>query len=142
MIIRRAVPDDFADIFELIKDLWSYNKYDFDKTFDIYKEIISKTNSFAYVVIDNSEIVGFCHGDFFPTLWMCGKTCYLSGIITDNRHRNKGIGKFMLNHVRTVAKESNCKAIILDSGLPRTGAHKFYEKFGFEKSCYGFEMAI
>jgi hypothetical protein len=28
------------------------------------------------------------------------------------------------------------------SGLPRLEAHRFYETYGFEKSCYGFEMKI
>ena len=34
------------------------------------------------------------------------------------------------------------KAITLDSGLPRVQAHGFYEHYGFEKSCYGFELAL
>ena len=37
---------------------------------------------------------------------------------------------------------TKCKAITLDSGLPRVQAHGFYEHYGFEKSCYGFELAL
>ena len=45
----------------------------------------------------------------------------------------------MLNHIKDKAYEHGCKAIILDSGIPRTVAHKFYEKYGFQKTCFGFE---
>ena len=48
----------------------------------------------------------------------------------------------LLDHAKELAKQSGCKAITLDSGLPRTEAHGFYEHYGFEKSCYGFEMMI
>lgn len=40
------------------------------------------------------------------------------------------------------AKQMGRKVVTLDSGLPRTGAHGFYEHYGFEKSCYGFELMI
>ena len=142
MEIRKAEIDDFTGVFELVKALWDYNEYEYNKTFVIYSKIIVAENTFAYVVVDAAEIVGFCHGDFFQTLWMCGMTCYLSGIITRSDHRRKGVGKLMMNHVKANAHDYGCKAMILDSGIPRSGAHEFYQKYGFEKSCYGFEMAI
>lgn len=56
--------------------------------------------------------------------------------------RGKGYGVKLLDHVKKLAKERGCKAITLDSGLPRVQAHGFYEHYGFEKSCYGFELAL
>lgn len=142
MVIRKAESGDFRDVFELIKALWSYNDYNYGTTLKTYCDILTEKNSFAYVVEEDSEIIGFFHGDFFPTLWMCGDTCYLSGIITRDDRRRRGIGTAMLDCVTELAREKRCKAIILDSGIPRTGAHEFYERYGFERSCYGFEMAL
>ena len=85
---------------------------------------------------------GFCHGSFFPTFWMSGSTCYLASIITDEKYRGMGYGRLMVDHVKELAKERDCKAIILDSGMQRKAAHAFYEKYGFEKSCYGFELVL
>lgn len=48
----------------------------------------------------------------------------------------------MVDHVKKLAKARGCKAIILDSGMPRKAAHTFYEKYGFEKSRYGFESFL
>ena len=48
----------------------------------------------------------------------------------------------MVDHVKQLAGARGCKAIILDTGMPRKMAHTFYEKYGFEKSCYGFELFL
>jgi GNAT superfamily N-acetyltransferase len=55
---------------------------------------------------------------------------------------NVSIGCNLVDRAKELAKQRGCKAVTLDSGLPRTGAHGFYEHYGFEKSCYGFELMI
>lgn len=95
-----------------------------------------------FFLIDDAGYHGFCHGDFFNTFWMSGLTCYVSSLITREEDRGKGYGTAMLDYVKDMAKEKGCKAVTLDSGLPRTGAHTFYQKYGFEKSCYGFELIL
>ena len=90
----------------------------------------------------NGTFHGFCHGDYFQTFWMSGLTCYVSSLITNEEDRGKGYGVNLLDHAKKLAKERGCKAITLDSGLPRVQAHGFYEHYGFEKSCYGFELAL
>ena len=56
--------------------------------------------------------------------------------------RGKGYGKFLLDYVKEKSKEKDCKALILDSGLPRVEAHGFYEHYGFAKNCYGFQLVL
>lgn len=142
MEIKTANINDFDIAFKFIEALWDYNKYNKEEVKKIYNEVINDKNSFAFFVIDNNEYKGFCHGDYFNTFWMSGKTCYVSSLITKENERGKGYGTFLLDYAQKLAKEKECKAIILDSGLPRTNAHKFYEKYGFEKSCYGFELIL
>lgn len=48
----------------------------------------------------------------------------------------------LLNHIKEITSAKDCKCMILDSGLPRTNAHQFYENYGFEKGCYGFEFML
>lgn len=141
-VLRKASVEDFPLVFPLIKSLWSYNEYEENATKAVFSEIVGGKSTFAVVAERGGEIVGFCHGDFFSTLWMCGKTCYLSGIITKESERGKGIGKKMLDYIEGIAKSAGCRAIILESGISRTAAHRFYESNGFEKSCYGFEKIL
>ena len=142
MEFKKATIDDFPIAFEFIEQLWSYNTYNKEEVFTVYKEVINNPNSFAFFLIDNNAYKGFCHGDYFTTFWMTGLTCYISSLITRKEERQKGYGHAMLDKAKEMAIAKNCKAIILDSGLPRENAHKFYENYGFEKSCYGFELAL
>ena len=102
----------------------------------------TKTVLHFFSIEDDGTFHGFCHGDYFHTFWMSGLTCYVSSLITNEEDRGKGYGVNLLDHAKKLAKERGCKAITLDSGLPRVQAHGFYEHYGFEKSCYGFELAL
>lgn len=109
----------------------------------MYQHVLNDPNSFAFLLVDcDGTYKGFCHGTFFDTFWLSGKTCYLSSIITNSSERCKGYGHMLLDHVRELASSRGCKAIILDSGFSRTTAHRFYEHYGFTKNCYGFDLLL
>ena len=142
MEIRKATAEDFDIVFDFIEKLWTYNTYDREEIRKVYMDVINDERSFAFLLWDEGICRGMCHGDYFNTFWMSGLTCYVSSLITREEDRGKGYGVALLDHAKELAKQRGCKAITLDSGLPRTGAHGFYEHYGFEKSCYGFEMMI
>lgn len=137
-----AAMEDFEEGFRFIQDLWDYNTYDEESVRKVWREVLEDPDTFAFFVRENGQYVGFCQGDFFNTFWMSGLTCYVSGIITAESCRERGIGRAMMDHTKELAKARGCKAIILDSGLPRKTAHRFYEGYGFERSCYGFELKL
>lgn len=143
IVIRQAEACDFDQAFLYIKKLWNYNTYDRDEIETLYRQILADDrNSCFFAVSDDGIYHGFCHCVYLDTFWMSGKTCYLSGIITNEEDRGSGIGKLLLSHAETLAKGKGCRALILDSGLPRIQAHGFYEHCGYEKSCYGFEKIL
>lgn len=142
MMFKNADMDDFEIAFHFIENLWTYNTYDKEEIYQVYKRVLEEEHTFAFFLIDNREYKGFCHGDYFDTFWMSGKTAYVSSIITEEKERQKGYGRLMMDHAKELAQVAGCKAIILDSGFPRTAAHTFYENYGFEKSCYGFELIL
>lgn len=142
MEIVNAEIEDFDTAYSFICALWDYNTYDKETIRNVYKEVLKDQKTFAFFVKDKDEYIGFCQGDYFNTFWMSGLTTYVSGIITRADMRGRGIGTLMMDHVKELSNAVGSKAIILDSGLPRKAAHSFYENYGFEKSCYGFELAI
>jgi GNAT superfamily N-acetyltransferase len=142
MEIVNAEIEDFDTAYSFICALWDYNTYDKETIRNVYKEVLNDQKTFAFFVKDKDEYIGFCQGDYFNTFWMSGLTTYVSGIITRADMRGRGIGTLMMDHVKELSNAVGSKAIILDSGLPRKAAHSFYENYGFEKSCYGFELAI
>ena len=141
-MLREAREKDFAAVFPLIQALWSYRRYEADETRAVYRQLLSDAGCFAFVALDGCQVTGFCHGNFFSSLWMCGLTCYLSGIITAEGFRSQGVGSAMLCRVKELAKARGCKGIFLESGLQRKDAHRFYQKRGFTRSCFGFDLLL
>lgn len=142
MEIKKASIEDFDTAFEFFCDLWYYNTYDKAEMKDIYKRVIADKNSFFYFLVEDGEYKGFCHGSFFDTFWLSGLTCYLSSLFVKESDRGKGYGTALIDFVKALAKEKDCKGICLDSGLSRIAAHKFYESNGFIKNCYGFDINL
>ncbi len=142
MEFKKATMEDFDVAFDYIVKLWTYNTYDKEEIRKVYEEVIEDENAFAFFCMEGDEYHGFCHGDYFMTFWMSGLTCYVSSIITNEEDRGKGYGVKLMDEAFRLARERGCKAVTLDSGLPRAEAHRFYEIYGFEKSCYGFEKMV
>ncbi len=100
-------------------------------------------NSFVFFALDDAgNYHALCHGSYFETFWMTGCTCYVASLITNKEDHGKGYGTFLLDYLKEKSKEKDCKALILDSGLPRVEAHGFYEHYGFAKNCYGFQLVL
>lgn len=137
-----AKSEDFDEAYSFICALWYKNIYDRETIRKVYEEVLADENTFCFFLEEDGKYTGFCQGDYFNTFWMSGLTCYVSGIITKEGGRKQGRGKTMMDHVKELAGARGCKAIILDSAFFRPEAHAFYEGYGFEKSCYGFELAL
>ena len=142
MEIRNCTPEDFDLVFDYVEKLWTYNTYDRETIDKVYRQVLENPNDFAFLLFDQGAPVGFCHGAFFNTFWLSGQTCYVSSIITNQEVRKKGYGRALMDHAKQLAEARGCKAIVLDSGMPRVEAHKFYEIYGFEKCAYCFELKL
>lgn len=142
MEIKNATMEDFDLAFDYIEKLWTYNTYNRDVILKVYKEVLANENDFAFFLFDEGKAKGFCHGTFFNTFWLSGQTCYVSSIISNQEERGKGYGIKLMDHAKELAKARGCHAIVLDSGMPRLEAHRFYEIYGFEKCAYCFELKL
>ncbi|MDR0424178.1 MAG: GNAT family N-acetyltransferase [Clostridiales Family XIII bacterium] len=140
--IKDAAMEDFGLAFDYIEKLWTYNTYNRKEIEAVYKRVLENPNDFAFFVYDGGEPMGFCHGTFFNTFWLSGQTCYVSSIISNEDARGKGYGIKLMDHAKELAEARGCRAIVLDSGMPRVNAHRFYEIYGFEKCGYCFELKL
>ena len=122
MEFKNATMADFDVAFDYIEKLWTYNTYDKEVIRKVYADVLADENSFAFFLMDGDEYHGFCHGAYFNTFWLSGMTCYVSSIITNEDERGKGNGVKLMDHAKELAKERGCKALVLDSGMPRTQA--------------------
>ena len=68
----------------------------------------------------------------------CGKYLEPDNVVVDKGYRSKGIGEMMQKEMETIAKESQCNAMMLDAYLENIQGHKFYEKHNYEKKGFHF----
>ncbi|CAF0889632.1 unnamed protein product [Adineta steineri] len=70
------------------------------------------------------------------------KHIYCDDLVTDENRRSSGVGRFLINYMKNEREKLGIDKLILDSGVQRGRAHKFYHREGFYISRYGFSMAI
>ncbi len=64
-------------------------------------------------------------------------------LVTTKEERSKGIGEKLLAFIHDWAKVNGANYVALESALPRSNAHRFYEdKFDYDKWCYSFRKKL
>lgn len=67
-----------------------------------------------------------------------GYRFYIYDLVTDETRRSAGHGGALLSWCEARAKERGCDNFALDSGVQRTGAHKFYFRHGLVITAFNF----
>ncbi len=71
-----------------------------------------------------------------------GKYLYVDDLVTDASSRSKGHGKQLLDWLVQHAREQNCQAFTLDSGVQRFDAHRFYLVNRMNIDCHHFALKL
>ncbi len=140
--IREAKPEDFNDIYVLLKQLWEDKELHRDKLESIFKQLVKSTAGKYFCACYMNKVVGYCSVSLKRSLWQEGKIGYINELVVDTSYRGKGIGTTLLNKATGFAKEHKCKRIELDSAFTREQAHKVYLENGFEKRAYLFSKEL
>jgi len=137
--------DDLEGILKLLEQLIDNRgpTINFNYAIKIWNYV--ETNNIKYMLAkENNDIIGLCYLCVFPNLTHNGKSLgYIGHLIVDKNYRQKGIGKKLMQKAIEYSKKSNCYKVIIQSGIEREGAHKFYEKLGFDgKSKKAYELKL
>jgi GNAT superfamily N-acetyltransferase len=64
----------------------------------------------------------------------------IAGLVVDDSHRRKGIGRQLVRHAEEWAAQRGCSIVRLWSSAVRTQTHQFYERLGYTniKTQYSF----
>ena len=122
MKIEKMTKEDIPQCLELLKQLTISGNFD-------YEEIFEKINSEIFVAKIENKVVGMA--SIFieqKLLRFGGKVGHIEDVVVDSDFRGKGIGKKLLEHCISVAKENNCYKVILDCDIDNSN---FYNKCGF-----------
>jgi len=71
-----------------------------------------------------------------------GHHLYVDDLVTDSEARSHGHGKALLDWMEARGKALGCRQIVLDSGVQRHSAHRFYLRERMDIICYNFRKVI
>lgn len=71
-----------------------------------------------------------------------GQHAYVDDLVTDDAHRGQGYGAAMLEHIAERARAVGCTELLLDSGVQRHEAHRFYLRDRFDIRGYLFVKSL
>ncbi len=120
--------EDMMVAYPLVKQMYK----DMDlPTYKSYIEEMIETNNFKMIAaFDGDEIIGACGYWVFLMLY-CGRYIQISNLVVDEKSRNLGVGKVMMNHIEELARKLECKKFVLDSYTENKKSHSLYFREGF-----------
>jgi GNAT superfamily N-acetyltransferase len=94
--------------------------------------VMGKEDHRAFVAIDNDKVVGWIHV-FVTTQLESASFSEIRGLVIDESHRRKGIGKLLIEQVKSWSRQKQRNLLRLRCNVKRTETHKFYAALGFSE---------
>jgi GNAT superfamily N-acetyltransferase len=99
------------------------------------------TAAFDTTTGDETRCVGVAGWRIVDTTAVMRKL-YIDDLVTAHDQRSHGVGQALLAELTERARAAGCHVVDLDSGVQRTGAHRFYMREGFVIASFHFARAI
>ena len=141
MEIRKTKLEDLDSVFELLDELYE-NKIEYSKFTQKYKESLEDSNFYGIVAIENNKVVGVLISRVINRLAKKKNILFIDDLIVNEKCRNIGIGKLLIQTATAYAISKDCGALELTSMIQNINAHRFYENNGFEKRQYKFKKSL
>lgn len=132
MAVRRAGPDDSADVARLL--------HQFNLEFSDPSPGVDFLTSRVAELIDAEELIALLVGDgpegvavlrFRPALWGVALDAYLEELYVVPRRRGEGLGRALLEAAIEAARERGADRIELGTSTDDVAARGLYESAGF-----------
>ena len=141
MEIRKIKLEYLDSVFELLDELYA-NKIEYSNFAQKYKDSLRDNSFYGIVAIGENKVVGVLISRVINRLAKKDNILFIDDLIVNQKFRNTGIGKLLIQTATTYAISRDCGALELTSMLQNVNAHRFYENNGFEKRQYKFKKNL
>lgn len=141
MKIRNTKLEDLDSVFALLNELYE-NKIEYSKFAQKYKESLKDSSFYGIVAVEENKVVAVCISRVVSRLAKKNDILFIDDLIVNQKCRNTGIGKKIIQTATDYAISKNCGALELTSMIENVNAHRFYENNGFEKRQYKFKKHL
>ena len=136
--IKELGSDDLIHAFPLVKLL--RNHLCLEQYLQLTTDMM-KNGYKAYGLYQNGKIVSYAGFALLTNLYY-GKHVWVYELVTDESSRSKGYGRLLLEKIEEYAEANGAKSVALSSRLDKTDAHRFYEKYDYDKVSYVFKKIV
>ena len=139
--IREVEEKDYSDELSIWNSVFNC-KHTIEKIIAYYDKIKNDERYKTFVAVLDNEVVGVCSSVQSITLADEVGFIHLIGIAVKNEMQNKGIGTKLLKYLEEYAKEKGVNSILLNTGIQRTDAHRFYKRHGYDNHSWCFSKKL
>ena len=136
--IRKAKGGDFVSVWPLLKQLFTKDKISRIKTQRLFLNSLKDNRSLELVLELKDQIIGYATVKLRSDIQVQGQIGYLSELVIEKSHRDKGFGTRFLKKIFSILKKMKCRELHFPSTFKRKKAHKLYRTLGFNKTAYFF----
>ena len=142
ILIREIESKDYTSAAAIWRDVLGFSSITDENVVGTYEKMKGDDRYCTFVAEVNNVVVGFA--TTVETLAIDHPNGYMkiNGLAVLPEYQRCGIGKMLMERVEELARERNISLIGLASGFQRTGAHKFYERLGYQKLSFWFRKEI
>ncbi len=137
-IIECVTPDKMMATFEVMQQLRPHlEKADYLTAMDR----LDDDGARLIAAFDGEECLGCAV--FRPQFRLTfGDIVYVDDLVTRDDKRSSGVGAALLDWIEQDAKANNATMLILDSGVQRERAHRFYFRQGLAITSFNFKKPL
>jgi GNAT superfamily N-acetyltransferase len=142
--IRTATPADLPALLDLLAQLNETPQPLSDAHRKAFDDVAADPRQRLFVVEDDGgALVAAATLVVIPNLGHGGRPwAIVENVVVDEPARGRGIGEMLMAHIIEQARAAGCYKVALTSRKFRTGAHRFYERLGFERTSEGFRYTL
>lgn len=119
-IVAPSAPDEWEKYYAL---RYAVLRKPWNQPVDSTQDATEATSLHRIVMDENNQVIGAGRLQFNSP-----QQAQVRSMAIEDSCQGRGVGRFLLNHLEQIARESGCKEVILDS---RDYAIGFYEKSGY-----------
>ena len=101
----------------------------------LWNNILADKNHHIVVAEEDGQIVSSCVCVIVPNLTHAQRPyALIENVVTDEKHRKKGLATACLDYARALAEKENCYKMMLLTGSKEEATLNFYRKAGYNST--------
>lgn len=138
-IFSPETAEDLARCFTVMRELRPHLRHAEEFTTRVTRQ---RAAGYHLVALEEAGVICSVAGYRFGERLSSGPYLYVDDLVTAAAERSRGHGGYLFGWLVDRAREAGCQELLLDSGVQRFDAHRFYLSKRMEIRCHNFGLQL